>query len=84
MRHIFIGCLVVLSVAPVSSGGAARRRAAPSIPKTAAPSSDCHTFGFVTAGTKASYLSTTSNGNVTYTITWISDTASTTKLTAIQ
>ncbi|HJW94933.1 MAG TPA: hypothetical protein VJ901_15065 [Thermoanaerobaculia bacterium] len=78
MRSILIGCLVAVSIAPVSN--AARRRAtAP--PSAQQPSGNCHTFGLVAAGTQASYLTTTSNGNVTFTITWISDTPTQTKTT---
>jgi hypothetical protein len=33
----------------------------------------CHTFGLVRPGLKASYLSVAPGGNATYTITWISD-----------
>src|SRR3954452_6611584 len=78
MRSILIGCLVAVSIAPVSN--AARRRAtAP--PSAQQPSGNCHTFGLVAAGTQASYLTTTSNGNVSFTITWISDTPTQTKTT---
>jgi hypothetical protein len=84
MRRIVIGCLLAVLIAPVSSG-AARRRAAPSNPAASTPggggSSDCHTFGLVPAGTKGTYLTTTSNGNVNFTITWISDTPTQTKTT---
>jgi len=80
MRRIVIGCLVAVIVAPVSIG-ATRRRSAPSVPQAPAQSGDCHTFALVAAGTKASYLSVTPNGNVSYTITWISDTPTQTKTT---
>jgi hypothetical protein len=84
MRHIIIGCVIAaLFIAPVSSA-AARRRAAPSLPGGGGSQpggSDCHTFALVTPGTVASYLTTTSGGNVTFTITWISDTPTQTKTT---
>jgi hypothetical protein len=79
MRSILIGCLVAVIVAPISFGATRRRAAKP--PTTQAPAGNCHTFGLVTPGTKATYLSTTSNGNVTFTITWISDTPTQTKTT---
>jgi hypothetical protein len=79
MRSILIGCLVAVIVAPASFGATRRRAAKP--PTTQAPTGNCHTFGLVTPGTKATYLTTTSNGNVTFTITWISDTPTQTKTT---
>lgn len=79
MRRIVIGCLLAVIIVPVSFGATRRRAAKP--PTTQAPTGNCHTFGLVTPGTKASYLSTTSNGSVTYTITWISDTPTQTKTT---
>lgn len=80
MRRIVIGCLLAVLIAPVSNG-AARRRAAPKPATPASGGSDCHTFGLVTPGTKGTYLTTTSNGNVNFTITWISDTPTQTKTT---
>jgi len=81
MRRIVIGCLLAVLIAPVSNG-AARRRAVPAKPAAPAPGGgDCHTFGLVTPGTKGTYLTTTSNGNVNFTITWISDTPTQTKTT---
>jgi hypothetical protein len=52
----------------------AKRRAARSGPAAAAPSGDCHTFGFVRAGFKATYLAQAPGGDSTFTITWITDT----------
>lgn len=43
----------------------------------------CHTFALVKAGTKATYLSTTTGGNATYTITWLSDTPTRTQTTQV-
>jgi len=82
MRRIVIGCLAAAILIAPASIAATRRRSAPSLPKTATPSGDCHVFGLVTAGTVASYLTTTtSSGNVNFTITWISDTPTQTKTT---
>jgi len=81
MRRIVIGCLLAVIIAPVSIG-ATRRRSAPSNPAAPAPGGgDCHTFGLVTPGTKGTYLTTTSSGNVNFTITWISDTPTRTQTT---
>lgn len=82
MKRIVIGCLIAVSIAPVSSA-AVRRHAArpPAAPQGPSGSGDCFTFGLVTPGTKGSYLSTTSGGNVTFTITWLSDTLTQTKTT---
>lgn len=80
MRRIVIGCLLAVFLVPVSNG-ATRRRAAPSKPATPATGGDCHTFGLVAPGTKGTYLTTTSSGNVNFTITWISDTPTQTKTT---
>ena len=79
MRSILIGCLVAVIIAPVSIGATRRRAAKP--PAASTPTGNCHTFGLVAPGTKATYLSTTSNGDVTFTITWISDTPTQTKTT---
>jgi len=80
MRRIVIGCLLAVIIAPVSIG-ASRRRSAPSTPAGPAPSGNCHTFGFVTPGTKGTYHTTSPGGNVDFTITWLSDTATQTKTT---
>ena len=63
-----IVCLVAL---PGLAGG--RRRAASSPGAAANPGGDCFTFGLIRAGLKASYLTTQASGNVSYTITYISD-----------
>jgi hypothetical protein len=60
-----------------------RRRAVGKAPAVGAPTGQCHTFGFVRQGLKASYLSTTPNGNASYTITYLSDTATQTKTTQV-
>lgn len=78
--------LAVLAVAvlmvPTAEAGP-KRRAVGKSPVKSAPTGQCHTFGFVRAGQKATYLSTTPTGSATYTITWISDTATQTKTTQV-
>ncbi|HEX2062543.1 MAG TPA: hypothetical protein VHK90_17515 [Thermoanaerobaculia bacterium] len=71
-RILALGVFVLLVVAPVE---AQRRRAvrAGLQPVPQQPGGQCHTFGLVRPGLKASYLSVTPSGNATYTITWISD-----------
>ena len=79
MRRLFVlSLLAVCLAAPVEAQG--RRR---SVRFVAAPviGAQCHTFGLVAAGQKASYLTTTSQGNVTFQITWISDTPTRTHTT---
>jgi hypothetical protein len=67
-----------LSVAlfAVAPADAQKRRAVRSGPVTAPPpQGQCHTFGLVQAGRKASYSTTNTNGGTaTFTITWVSDT----------
>lgn len=77
-RRLFaVAALALFVVIPAE---AQRRRAVRSNPGT--PSNGpCHTFGLVQAGTKASYLTTAQGGDVTFTITWISDTPTQTKTT---
>jgi hypothetical protein len=78
-RHIFVLTLVLSLLVPVAQGGS-RRRSVRSGPVSATPPA-CHTFGLVRAGLKASYLSVAPGGNVTYQVTYISDTATQTKTT---
>ena len=68
-RLVPAALVCLLAVAP--SLHAAKRRAvkAPSNPST----QQCVTFGFVRAGLAASYLTTTPQGNVTFTITYLQD-----------
>jgi len=72
--------LAVLSVLFVLPSYAQKRRAV-RFPAAAPVTGNCHAFGLVAAGTKASYLTTTPSGNVTFTITWLSDTPTQTKTT---
>lgn len=58
---------------------AAKRRSVRAV--TPPATSNCHTFSLVQPGLKATYLSTTPSGNVTFTITWISDTPTETRTT---
>lgn len=78
-RHIFVPMFVlVFLVAPASEAGTRRR----AVRAPAAPvQSSCHTFGLVRAGLKASYLSIAPGGNVTFQVTYISDTPTQTKTT---
>jgi hypothetical protein len=74
-RHIALialGVCVVLGSSEETQAQARRRRAvAP--PTTAAPGGGCVEYKAVRPGMKASYLATSPSGNVTYTITYISD-----------
>ena len=77
-RHIFVLTLVVSLLAPVSHAAGKRR----AVRAPAAPvQSNCHTFGLVRAGLKASYLSVAPGGNVTFQVTYLSDTPTQTKTT---
>ena len=67
----------------VSVAEAGPRRRAVGKPVSGAPVGQCHTFDFVAPGLKATYLSTTPNGSATYTITFISDTATQSKTSQI-
>jgi hypothetical protein len=73
--------VVALALFVVIPAEAQRRRAVRSNPGTPPSNGSCHTFGLVQAGTKASYLTTAQGGDVTFTITWISDTPTQTKTT---
>ena len=77
-RLLAVAALAVFIVIPAE---AQKRRAVRSNPGTPPPQQTCHTFGLVAPGTQASYLSTAPGGNVTFTITWISDTPTQTKTT---
>jgi hypothetical protein len=78
-RHIFVPLLILVSLVAPASQAASKRRAvrAPVAPVQ----SDCHTFGLVRAGLKASYLAVAPGGNVTFQVTYISDTPTQTKTT---
>lgn len=80
-RLFAISLLSLLVVSAAEAGP--RRRAVGKTKSVAAPTGQCHTFGFVQAGRKTTYLSTTPTGSATYTITYISDTATQTKTTQV-
>ncbi|HVG23723.1 MAG TPA: hypothetical protein VND45_06175 [Thermoanaerobaculia bacterium] len=73
---VLVSTLLVLALPAF----AAKRRASRSAPAAAAGNS-CHTFGLVRAGLSASYLSQAPGGDVTFTITWITDTPTFTQTT---
>ncbi len=77
-RLLAVAALALFTILPAE---AAKRRSVRTNPGQAAPQGQCHTFGLVQAGTKASYLTTATGGDVTFTITWISDTPTQTKTT---
>ena len=77
-RLLAVAALALFMVVPAE---AQKRRAVRGNPGNPPPQGTCHTFGLVKAGTKASYLSTAPGGDVTFTITWISDTPTQTKTT---
>ena len=77
MSKRFLSLAVAVSLLAVPAF--AKRRAVRAPGGVAAP--QCFTFGFVAAGTSASYLSTTPSGNVTFTINYLSDTATQTHTT---
>jgi len=66
----------------VSASAAQRRRAVRSPGLANPPQQQCHTFGLVQAGLKATYHAVVNNGGTAdFTITWISDTPTQTKTT---
>ena len=77
-RLLAVAALALFVVIPAE---AQKRRAVRANPGTPPSTGTCHTFGLVQAGTKASYLTTAPGGDVTFTITWISDTPTQTKTT---
>src|SRR5689334_17393644 len=77
-RLLVVAALVLFFYVPAE---AQKRRSVRSNPGTPPASGTCHTFGLVQAGTKANYLTTAPGGDVTFTITWVSDTPTQTKTT---
>ncbi|MEO8379303.1 MAG: hypothetical protein ABI779_06535 [Acidobacteriota bacterium] len=75
--------LLVLAVLLVSPVQAQKRRAVRSPGPTPPAGGNCHTFNYVRAGLKASYLTTQASGNATFTITYIFDNANQTKTTQV-
>lgn len=74
MRFRRVG-LVVLLLAVSLNVSAQRRRAVRSPGTSAASGGDCVTFGSPRIGMKASYLTTSPSGNVTYQVTYVSESA---------
>jgi hypothetical protein len=66
--------LVFLAIALLALPAFAKRRSSRSAP-AAATGGDCHTFGFVRAGLRASYISESPSGTATFTVTHVSDSA---------
>jgi hypothetical protein len=79
-RLLVVSLVAVILVLPAEGQ---RRRAVGKHLGAVVTTPQCHTFGLVRAGLKASYLSTTPNGDATYTITYISDTPTQTKTTQV-
>jgi hypothetical protein len=78
----FIALSILITAAPTASAAGRRRAAkAPAAAVTNPPPGGCHTFGFVRAGLFASYNSVAQSGNASFTITYISDTATQTRTT---
>lgn len=77
-RLLVLSLLAFSLVAPAEAGP---RRRSVGKPVSGAPLGQCHTFGFVRQGLKATYLSTTPTGSATYTITYLLDTATQTRTT---
>lgn len=82
IRRLLVLSLLVLSLMP-SAEAQRRRRSVRSVPRVVAPppQGQCHTFGFVRPGLEATYLARTSGGDATFTIKYISDTATETRTT---
>lgn len=77
-RLLLVSALAAVIACPLL---AAPKRRSVRAPGGAVSSTNCHTFGFVRAGLKASYLATTPTGSATFTITYIYDTATQSKTT---
>ncbi|HUR82303.1 MAG TPA: hypothetical protein VM733_16175 [Thermoanaerobaculia bacterium] len=71
-RPLILIALALALLVTLPASAAVRRRAARSGP--AAATGACHTFGLVSAGRQASYVTQAPSGNVTFTITWLTDT----------
>lgn len=76
--------LVALSAALLAVPAEGQRRRAVRFPGPSGPAQgNCHTFDFVRAGLKATYLTTSPSGDANYTITYIFDNATQTKTTQV-
>lgn len=65
--------VIALFVCLAASSAEARRRAVRLGTRVPAPVPGCHTFGLVRPGLKATYVTTTAQGNVNFAVTYISD-----------
>lgn len=81
VARLLVLSLLALSFVGTAEAAGPRRRAVGKVKAAPGPAGPCHTFGFVRAGLKASYLSTSPGGSATHTITYLSDTATQTKTT---
>jgi hypothetical protein len=77
-RRVLVAVFMILLA---FSASAARRRAVRSPSAPVINPGGCHTFGFVQAGLVATYVTHTPDGDVNFTITYISDTATLTHTT---
>jgi hypothetical protein len=80
-RLLRITFLAVVFFFHLTPAFALKRRISAPPPSNTQPSGNCFTFGFVKAGLKGTYLTTSPSGNVSFTITWVSDTATQTVTT---
>jgi hypothetical protein len=79
-RLLVVSLVALILVVPAEGQ---RRRAVGKHLGSVVTTPQCHTFGFVKAGLKASYVSTTPTASANFTITYISDTATQTKTTQV-
>jgi len=70
MRKFFVLLLILVSL----DAAAASRRRSVKAPAPAAPTGQCVNYGSPRIGMKASYLTTSPGGNVTYQVTYLADT----------
>lgn len=80
VRSLRVVALIALCLSLAATAEAQRRR---SVRSPAAAAGQCHSFDFVRAGLKATYVTTAPSGTANYTITYISDDASRTKTTQV-
>lgn len=80
VRHITVAVLMLLLAVPLAAAGRRRAVKAPA-PSNPNPSGQCVNYGSPRIGMKASYLTTSAGGNVTYQVTYISESATQAKTT---
>ncbi len=73
MRIRPVGLVVLILVLALDASAATRRRAVRSPGGAASPTGDCITYGSPRIGMKASYLTTSAQGNVTFQVTYVSE-----------